>query len=236
MIAAFTRAARQLPEPALRGAVIKGVGAALAFFVALAFAMSWLVGELSVYVTVSDGWIAGLVEGILALAGGATVLLLTFFLFPVVAISATTLFLDPVIDAVEARYYPDLPAPRNVPVLENLSQAFAFLGVSLLINLVVLPLYLIPGLNVVLFYLVNGYLAGREYLEMVATRRKRLSTLKALRKKRLGRIWSGGAVITVLLTVPILNLLAPVLGAAAFVHLLAEDMRGSDAGDAEGPN
>lgn len=229
MISSFVLAAQQLPDPALRGAVVKGVAAAIAFFIAIAVVVTWGVGELSVYVTTSEGWVITFLDPVLTLAGWASILVLIFFLFPIVAISLTSLFLDPVIAAVERKHYPHLPEPRAVSLQEGLSQALAFLGISILVNLVALPFYLIPGLNVVLFYLVNGYLAGREYFELVGTRRKKTKALRQLRKKRSGRLIGGGIFVTFLMTIPIVNLFAPVIGAAGFVHLLAQDMAEDEA-------
>ena len=98
-----------------------------------------------------------------------------------------------------------------------------FLLTLLAINLVMLPFYLvalfIAGLGAVLFYGVNGWLAGREYYEQVALRRRDPVEVKAWRKANAGTLWLTGIVIVFLGTIPILNLIVPVLGVAAMVHI-----------------
>ncbi|MEJ0071726.1 MAG: hypothetical protein WDO24_26715 [Pseudomonadota bacterium] len=48
-----------------------------------------------------------------------------------------------------------------------------------MLNLVLLPLYFVPGLNLVLFYGANGYLIARGYFEQVAVRRLALPETRA---------------------------------------------------------
>ena len=93
----------------------------------------------------------------------------------------------------------------------------------LAINLVMLPFYLlalfIAGLGAVLFYAVNGWLAGRVYYEQVALRRMDPPEVKAWRRANAGVLWLTGMVIVFLGTIPVLNLIVPVLGVAAMVLL-----------------
>ena len=69
------------------------------------------------------------------------------------------------------------------------------------------------------FLLVNGYLVGREYFDMIASRHLDPAAARALRKSYRGRVYVAGLVLAVLFTVPVVNLFAPMLGAAAMVHL-----------------
>jgi CysZ protein len=91
--------------------------------------------------------------------------------------------------------------------------------VAVALNLLALPLYLLPGPNLVVFLALNGYLLGREYFELVAQRR--MSPLDAARCRRAvrARVWAAGAMIAVLLMVPLVNLIAPVIAIAFMVHL-----------------
>ena len=75
---------------------------------------------------------------------------------------------------------------------------------------------------------MNGYLLSREYFELVALRRIGPVEARALRKAHRGRLFVAGVIITLLLTVPGVNLLAPVVATAAMVHLF-EDCRQRDA-------
>jgi uncharacterized protein involved in cysteine biosynthesis len=66
---------------------------------------------------------------------------------------------------------------------------------------------------------LNGYLLGREYFELVATRRLPGPTVAALRRRLRARLWLAGMVIAALLAVPVFNLVAPVVAIAFTVHL-----------------
>ena len=93
----------------------------------------------------------------------------------------------------------------------------------LLLNLLALPLYLLlmflPPTGLILFYCLNGYLLSREYFELVGGRHLDLAGLRKARKKNTWAIFPAGVLIALMLTVPILNLLAPLVATAAMVHI-----------------
>ena len=101
-----------------------------------------------------------------------------------------------------------------------------FALVVVVINLVALPVYLVlllfPPFNLFVFYAVNGYLLSREYFELVALRRTDMTTARALAKSNRVRLFASGVVIAFLLTVPFVNLLAPIVGTAMMVHLFEQ--------------
>jgi CysZ protein len=89
----------------------------------------------------------------------------------------------------------------------------------LAVNIVALLLLLIPGINVIAFYLGNGYLLGREYFELAAMRHLPLEDAKRLRKANVGYVWMCGLIIAGLASVPILNLITPIFATAFMVHI-----------------
>jgi uncharacterized protein involved in cysteine biosynthesis len=91
---------------------------------------------------------------------------------------------------------------------------------TLALNLLALPIYvLVPGINVFVFFGLNGYLFGREYFEVVALRRLDGDAAKAMRRRFGGRVFLGGVIITGLFALPFVNLAAPVIATAFMVHL-----------------
>jgi CysZ protein len=83
-----------------------------------------------------------------------------------------------------------------------------------------LPLYLlVPGINLVLFLTLNGYLFGRGYFEVVALRHLDAAAAKALRHGSGGRIFLGGVAIAGMFALPFVNLVAPVIATAFMVHV-----------------
>jgi uncharacterized protein involved in cysteine biosynthesis len=161
-------------------------------------------------------WIDILVD----VVGGLAVLVLTWLLFPAVATLMISLFIERIITAVETRYYPHLPAPVPLPLWQSIAVALKFTSVMAVLNLIALPLYLVPILNVVVFYGLNAYLLGREYFEMVALRRRDLRSTQQMRHAHRLRCFIAGLVIAGLLTIPVVNLVAPLLAAAFMVHLV----------------
>ena len=72
----------------------------------------------------------------------------------------------------------------------------------------------------IVFYGLNAYLLGREYFEMLALRRLDPRSAQRLRHAHRLRCLIAGLVIAGLLTLPVVNLVAPLLAAAFMVHLM----------------
>ena len=212
MFSAFSKGFSQLSDPALRRVVWIGVGAAAAVFALLWGGVAFVLANLALF---DVGWLNTLV----GFAGGLGALLLTWLLFPTTVSVVIGLFLEDVAHAVEAKHYPGLAAPRPQPVGEMLRGAAKFLGISLALNLLMLPFLLFPPVFPFVFYGVNGYLLSRESFELVALRRVDAATAKAMRSAYQGRLVMIGAATALMLTVPVLNLIAPVVATAAMVHL-----------------
>jgi CysZ protein len=177
--------------------------------------------------------LAGLVAGIYALLSqfnwfgiwdswfdaGATFIsgLIAYFIYPLLLPLIISLFDTAIADAIERDEYPQLPA-KTPPYWPTLLQDAKFVGKVILINIVVLPLYLLPFVNLFLYYIVNGYLLGTEFFNIVAGRHMTRAEATVLRKKYRGSLISIGVLITVSSTIPLLNLIAPMLGVIMMVH------------------
>ena len=97
--------------------------------------------------------------------------------------------------------------------------AMKFFGVVIAGNLVALLLLLVPGVNIAAFFIVNGYLLGREFFEFAAMRLRPEAEAKALRRRHAGTVFLAGLLIAAFISVPLLNLLTPLFAAAMMVHL-----------------
>jgi CysZ protein len=212
VLAAFAKAFGQLSDSDTRRVIWISIAVAILIFIGL-----WaLVGYILVGTTLFQRvWLEGAVD----LLGGLATIVVTWLLFPAVLSACIGLFLERIADATERRHYPSLPPVRNVPVREIIVNTARFLVVMIVCNLVILVFLPFPLFFPFVFYAVNGYLLGREYFELVALRRADIAEVRALRDVYRGRLFVAGVIIAVLLTVPLVNLLAPIVGTAAMVHL-----------------
>lgn len=222
MLSAFFRAVSALAMPPLRRVIAASLG-----FAAISFAALWLGVAYALHTGVSLGWAP--LDWLVELLGAAAVLALSWLLFPAVATLFMGLFLGRVAAAIEALDYPGRGPARPQPVGEILRVTLRLMLLSMALNLLALPLYLLaPGLNVFVFLGLNGYLFGREYFEVVALRRLDTSAARFARRRFAGRIFVGGMVIAGMFAVPLVNLVAPVVATAFMVHLF-EGLRRSEA-------
>lgn len=211
----------QLGDPRFRRVLALGVGLTLALLVAATAAflllLNWLVGPEAVLPLIGPvTWIDDL-----ATVGGVLVmLLLSVFLMVPVASAITSLFLDDVAQAVEDRHYPQLPPVGHQPLAEALRDGVGFLGVIVGVNLLALVLYVVfAPFALFIFWAVNGFLLGREYYTLAAMRRVGRAGAARLRRRHALTIWAAGVLMAVPLSVPVLNLVVPILGAATFTHI-----------------
>jgi CysZ protein len=212
VIDAFAKAVAQLFDPAVRGVLRIGVAIAV-----LVFAVLWTTVGALLAGTETFAW--AWLEWALDVVGGVATVALTWLLFPGVISAATALFLDRVAEAVERRHYPELGPAAGVPATASVVAALKFFAVMLGFNIVLLAFLLIWPVFPFVFYGVNGYLLGREYFELVALRRLGAREARALRLARRGPLILAGALVAILLTIPVVNLVAPVVATAAMVHL-----------------
>ncbi|CAA7612980.1 EI24 domain-containing protein [Magnetospirillum sp. SS-4] len=216
MLSALVKAFAQWSDPRLRRILKLGVGVALACWIGLAVIATLVLRHVSLF---ENSW----AETGSDVALGLAALVVPLLFFSAVATFVMSFWLDEVAVLVEERHYPGLGPARQLGWKEALLASTRFLLVMVAITLVAAPVYvalLLVGLGIILNYAVNGYLLGREYFELVASRRMEAGEARLLFRNNLGRLWLCGAVINLLFQIPLLNLTAPVTAAAFMVHVV----------------
>jgi CysZ protein len=213
MLNALFRALRDLFSPPLRRVAALSLAIAVASFIVL-----WIGVALALQHLPTIGWRP--LDWLIDLMGVVGVLLLSWLLFPALVTMVMGFFLERVVAAVESRNYPGRGPPRRQSAREAVLVGFRLMLLSIAINLLALPIYLlIPGLNVFVFLGLNGYLFGREYFESIALRRLEIDTAKMLRQRFGGRIFFSGVMVAGMFALPFVNLVAPIISTAFMVHV-----------------
>ena len=216
MIRAFELAIGQLGDPKLRAVLWQSLALSLLLQIAMAGFAWW---GLQRYAHFDIGWVNGLIRWL----GAAAVVVLALMLFPASFGIVISIFMEKIADIVEAEHYPQLGPARGIPIWTGMWTGIVFLLAVVALNLVMLPFYIVAifvaGLGAVLFYGINGWLTARLYYEQVALRRMDPAEVRAWRRANGWLLWLTGIVIVFLATIPILNLIVPVLGTAAMVHV-----------------
>ena len=220
LVADFARAVGQLGDPRFRGVLAKGIGLSVVGLAMLSWAavagLGWLLPD-----RMSLPWIGevGFVDSVVSWAAVGLVLALSVVLMVPVAAIVVGFFLENIAAAVEARHYPALPAAPGLRLGVQLADSLRFFGVLVTANLLAVVIYFgVPPLAPFVFWAVNGYLLGREYFQLVAMRRLGPEGAAALRRRHGVRVWLAGVLMAVPLSIPLVNLLVPVLGVAVFTH------------------
>ncbi len=218
---AFLKTLGQIGDRRFRRVLLLGIGLTLALLIAAYAAVIWLVqgmvGDTTVLPVIGEvTWLGDLLSG----ASLFLMVMLSVFLMVPVASAITSMFLDEVAAAVEDRHHPDLPAVAGPSFGDGLKDTVNFLGVIILANTLALILYAIfTPFALFIFWGLNGYLLGMEYFTLAAMRREGRVAAIRLRKKNRLTIWAAGVLMAMPLSVPVVNLLIPILGAATFTHI-----------------
>ncbi|MDO5704492.1 MAG: EI24 domain-containing protein [Paracoccus sp. (in: a-proteobacteria)] len=216
---ALSRALGDMMRPRIFALVLTGIALTIGLFIALQAGAFFLIRTFVPGGFTLPFWGPIDFGSVLSWASLALFPLIGFFLMAPVAAAFAGLFSEQVADAVEDTHY---PAARGQPLdfmdglLESLAVMGAVIGVALL-SLLTMPI--LGPFSPVLFYGANGWLLGREFFQMAARRHLHEPEATALRKINNARITWAGVLIALLLTVPVVNIVVPVLAAATFTHL-----------------
>ncbi|MWD26838.1 hypothetical protein E0K89_005035 [Aquicoccus sp. SCR17] len=221
IFASFLAALGQVGDPRFRKVLFLGVGLTFALLVAVYAAflglLQWSVGDEATIPLIGEvTWLGD----VLSWGSLLVMIVLSVFLMVPVASAITSLFLDEVAEAVEERHYPQLPPAPRVSFWDGLRDTVNFLGVLIGANLVAVLLYVfLAPMALFIFWGLNGFLLGREYFQLAAMRRVGRVEAKRLQRRHLPTIWAAGILMAMPLSIPLVNLLVPILGAATFTHL-----------------
>ena len=161
-------------------------------------------------------------------SGGIGAVLLTllaaWFLFPAVALAAIMTFADKIGRVIEEEHYPEAASKaQSIGIGGGLAMGLRSAGRLLLFNLIAAPFYillLITGVGpFILFVIVNGFAFGRDIGELAAARHGDRESRRAWLRAKRGEQHLLGVLVSVLFLIPFVNLVAPVLGVAAGIHL-----------------
>jgi uncharacterized protein involved in cysteine biosynthesis len=213
MLLALIRAFNASFSPPLRKVMALSLAIAVSSFLAL-----WITIAVLLQYLPTIGWRP--VNWLIDLLGVVGAVLLSWLLFPAVATLIMGFFLERVAATVEAAHYPGRGPPRHQSIREIVVSGTRLMLLAIGLNLLALPVYLLlPGFNIAVFLVLNGYLFGREYFEVVALRRLDVDATTAMRRRFSGRLFYGGVMIAGMFLVPLLNLVAPVIATAFMVHV-----------------
>jgi CysZ protein len=220
ILRAFALAIEDAARPAQRRTLLLSLLLALGL---LAFAWLGLTALLAGVRVVGISWF----DSAIAALGSVGALALAWMLFPALTLLMLGFFLDRILIEVERQHYPALGPPRRVGPGTALTSALRILALTLLLNLLALPLYLVPAINFLVYYGLNGYLVGREYFELVALRRMDGAAARGMWRRHRGTLILAGMIVVFLLSLPLVNLVAPVVAAASMLHLIEALRRGT---------
>ena len=222
MFAAAAKALNDLRSPAFRAVLWKSLGLTLALLAVLFLAIQTLLGVLLVL----PGWL----ETTIQVMGGLGLLFGSVFLVAPVTSLIAGLYLDEIARAVEQRHYAGETPGHELSISEGIVLSLKF-GLAVIgVNLGVLLLLLIPGVNIAAFFVANGYLLGREYFELAALRQMPARDVARLRRRHRGRIFLSGLLIAGFVALPLLNLLTPLFATSLMVHTVKALLAKAQAG------
>jgi CysZ protein len=208
IITSAFKAARSLFAPGMFRIFILSVLATIAalslFFITASSSFIWLA------VHMDNGWIAAI--------GGVGSGLLAWFLFPGVMPIIVNFFDDRIATTIERRDYP-YAAPKPPEFWPELRHDVRFSLMAIGLNLLALPLYLIPLMNAFVFFILNGYLLGREFFIMVARRYMPIKEAGEVYKRNSNVVLFAGMALVLCAITPVFNLFAPFWGIALMTHL-----------------
>jgi CysZ protein len=209
----ITRAVGQLGDPGFTAVLLRSIAWSIACFAALHVAAIWIVHQLLEL----HGWLAWGAD----ILGSLAASLLAFWMFLPLAAAIGTIYFDRIAISVERRFYPWLPPPAGASFIEQSWDGFAVAFRVFVLNIVALILaFLLPGIGLILGWMIAAYAIGRGLFVAVAMRRMPRMMAESLYRASRGVVLTQGAILALAAYVPVMNLLIPVIGVATMVHVL----------------
>jgi CysZ protein len=227
MIEAAFKALAQLFTPPLRAVLLKSIGLALLMIIIIGIVLNRIFSALAEsganWAEQTSGfaphaaWTT--LAWVLSIMASLGIVTGALFLMPAVTAFVGSFFVDEVGDAVERDSYPAEPPGHALPIFRALIEGMKFSLLALAVYLCALPFIFFAGIGIVVLFLANSYLLGRQYFEFAAMRFRPPDEAKAMRKANAPYIFLAGVAIALFVSIPLVNLATPIFAMAYMVHI-----------------
>lgn len=212
IIKSFRLAFDDLSSTSIKPVLLLSIG--LTLLAVIAFAVAIIAGLTTTQI-LSIGWLDTTID----VLGSLGAVVVAWLLIPILMPALAGLFEETVIRRIEKNSYPDAPAPTDRPVVVEVIQTLKFVALSLVLNIMLLPLYFLPFIGWAMYFVANGRFIGNAFFTTVAGYRDGMGAAKAMRSKYQRSIWVCGIGLAALSTIPLFNLVMPILGIGVMTHL-----------------
>ena len=145
----------------------------------------------------------------------AGTLILSWLLFPAFMLIIASIFEEKIAEIVEEKEYKKILNPTPL----SISEEAKLIVRNLLWNIAFIPVYIIPMVNILVYYALNSYLVGNTIFRFIAARKHGSEKAKLLAAQNNTKIVGAGLGIVLLTSLPIANMIAPVFAIILMVHL-----------------
>lgn len=232
VLSAFGRALRSLSRPSMLWHLIWPTLAALAVWGVLGWFFWDDASALLLTWFQEWPWLQRMMDStqFLSVAALATANIFLALLFvPIVYATALMLValvaLPLMLDRVGAAEYLDLEKRNGGTLAGSAGNAVMALLVYLVVLVVTLPLWLIPGLGLILPVLLSAYLNQRAYRYDALMQHADGSEMREVIARERSGLWLVGVISGLLAYVPVLNLVVPAFAGLTFVHFCLGALR-----------
>ena len=161
-------------------------------------------------------WLDSIIDAFGVIGSG----ILVWFLFPLLLPVIILLFHEKVAVIIEKKEYQGCVLVESKNPLKSAWLEIKFCLWALLLNIMCIPFYFIPIINVLVYYLLNSYLLGKEIFNIISTRYIDNKAATKLWKSSRYTVLGAGFFITVLSNIPFLNLITPLFAIILMVQIV----------------
>ena len=221
MFSTFLKTFRQISDPK----ILKALGWAtlltlLAVVLAVALGVSlmdsildFFSGTLQSWFGKGENWFRGFAQFL----GGSLILIISYFFFAGIHGAFVGIFIDDILDAVHEKHYSEKTWQKPPSLIQSCTFSVRILFLTLAFNLLASPILILgwffPPIGLSLQIILNGYLLGKEYGQLVEFR-----VSGSVSNSPTPKYFSNGIIASGIWIIPGLNLLAPILLAGSILH------------------
>ena len=154
-----------------------------------------------------------------SISGFIFLIICLWVIFPPLLIFINSLFSGKIIKIIESNNYKNINYNYSNTFVKELKFQLSFIIIFVLINLALIPFLIFPPIYFIFYWIINGYLIGKEFSGSVLIKYINYNDIKKFNNKNRLNVYLFGIILAIIFSIPILNLFGPIIGTASMVHM-----------------